>query len=79
MYAEWSCLPLSVNVSISNLGVLGGIVRFCPNSSITLSRQTVETLIRRRVCGVWSGSALFTRRLGLYGLKEIKHRLTDDV
>ena len=41
--------PLLGNYLSYNLGVLGCIVRVCPNSNRTFCMQTVETLIRRCV------------------------------
>ena len=54
--------------------LLATIFHFYSNFDRTFCQQTVEILIRRRFCGVGSGSVLFAyrcptiRTLGLYGL-----------
>ena len=56
------------------LGVLDGIVHFCPNFNVTFCKQTVETLIRRRILGclIWVCTVCLCpikRALGFNGLR----------
>ena len=64
---------ISRTCAIPIVWALGGIFRFCPNSERTFCKQTVETLIRRRVLRrlVWIYTVCLCptkRTLGLYGL-----------
>ena len=52
-------LSYKFDQSIFVLRVVKWYFHFHSNFNRTFCKQTVETLIRRRICGVWSGSALF--------------------